>query len=457
MPRTMTTKKLYMLPDHEKANRNSHGNDPKNVFNPSHQQRLDLSTDSESVDFGTAPSQGGWSSMPSGSYGVEGEEDHPDYQLSSKEILAAIAKLTLVSSRENFGKPSSLEVRSSYSSPGKSNVTLREKLSRLSRGERKDLLLSSNSSKSSIQRNLSSSSTTTSAVPDTRNAASSNDECKACDEVDDTYLRTKRQAQYNVKGTLLKSVFTNHVVLNIYDLISKDALMLLPFGCMFEIGKCFSDMNSALHVLGTGAYHVGVQVNGIEYAYGATNAPGKTGVFSCQPKRSPGYQYRTSIDFGDRPLIRRSWVSVRKTDNSGYVYREIEENIDGRQVVKEMVPEYMGIDYDILRKNCCSFARDLCLRLGINDDEIPSWFRNLAESGAATQDMAYATVEPLRLVLSSCEEKVDLDDTGEITGFEVIPKTSGKKEVLLVVDAQHPGWTHDVARYEFRRTNSWTY
>lgn len=48
----------------------------------------------------------------------------------------------------------------------------------------------------------------------------------------------------------------NRVLLHIYDLIAKDTLVQFPspLNCVCEIGKCFNDVNSALHELGTGAY-----------------------------------------------------------------------------------------------------------------------------------------------------------------------------------------------------------
>jgi hypothetical protein len=72
--------------------------------------------------------------------------------------------------------------------------------------------------------------------------------------------------------------------------------------------------------------------------------------------------------------------------------------------MKQMALEYMGSDYDILRKNCCTFARDACLRLGVPEDDIPTWFGNLAKSGALTQDAVLATVEPLSTALSMVYE-----------------------------------------------------
>jgi PPPDE putative peptidase domain len=260
------------------------------------------------------------------------------------------------------------------------------------------------------------------------------------------------------------------IKLHVYDLIARDTLMMLPpFGCIVEIGKCFNEVNSALHQLGTGAYHVGIEINGIEYAYGATSTPGKTGIFSCIPTLSPGYQYRQTIDLGERPcLVRRAWVAVpRPVPFRGYssnVYRQVEEYIDGRQVIKEMTKDYMGTDYDILRKNCCSFARDACIRLGVQPDEIPSWFRNLAETGATTQDMALATVQPLTSVLSACEEEGQMYQIDQPEfGFEMIARQNaeGTKSIVVVVDSRPQRRSSrdqgQISLYDLRRNATWTY
>lgn len=356
-----------------------------------------------------------------------------------------------------------LETRSS--SPSKSNFTLRERLGRLSRVQRKSLLLHKGTKQSIVvKEERETMNSASNSVSDSVNGDSSGDTTPSNSVKSHEFAapivrqappppppqrnqQEQRQQPDQVQTQIQPAIYKNpqkracqpnRVKLHIYDLIAKDALVQLPFGCICEIGKCFNEMNTALHELGTGAYHVGVEVNGIEYAFGATSVPGKTGIFSCIPKLSPGYQYRKTIDFGSIPLVRKSWVSVPGRDNAGAVYREFKEYVDGRQLIKEMIPEYMGTDYDILRKNCCTFAKDVCLRLGVDESKIPSWFGNLAESGAMTQDMAYATVEPLRMVLSSCEEKTD--DPCDVSGFEVIPRVttagkSGKKEIIVVIDA----------------------
>lgn len=200
----------------------------------------------------------------------------------------------------------------------------------------------------------------------------------------------------------------NHLALHVYDLIARNTHMVVPCGCLVDVGEIFTDVNSALHELGTGAYHVGVEVNGIGYAYGSTKSTGVTGVFACYPRRSPGYQYRTTIDLGARPLVRRLQPVLDRHGQPVLPGQQLEQPVDAKMILREMAQEYMGSDYDLLRKNCCSFACDACERLGVDKDEIPSWFRNLAQTGAITQDVAYShVIEPITSitsVLSNLEE-----------------------------------------------------
>jgi len=373
----------------------------------------------------------------------------------SREYLAAVARLHVRNERGFLRN----EARTSVSSPGRTGLSLREKFYRLSRGQRQDLLVcksSTNRAKNDVHA-VESLLVCKSSVERIENSIM--DVCDGrIEDSDEESLedafRVSRESQFASLGKPV--TLANNVVINIYDLISKDTLMQLPWGCMCEIGKCFNEVNSALHELGTGAYHVGVAVNGVEFAFGATTAPGRTGIFSCVPKLSPGYQYRTSINLGDRQLTRKYWQCLDGKSR----YREREEHVDGRQVIKEMIPDYMGVDYDILRKNCCTFAKDLCLRLGFTEEEIPSWFGNLAESGARTQDIAYASVEPLRLVLSTCDEGIEEVEATGIKGFEVIPRScpSGAQEAMIVVDAHcHALSETTMFVHPMRRTASWTY
>jgi len=78
---------------------------------------------------------------------------------------------------------------------------------------------------------------------------------------DDSITRLRRQLHRSLShrsdvDDSLKVGRPNRVILHIYDLIAKDTLVQFPspLNCVCEIGKCFNDVNSALHELGTGAY-----------------------------------------------------------------------------------------------------------------------------------------------------------------------------------------------------------
>ncbi|KAK8454898.1 hypothetical protein SEVIR_4G048700v4 [Setaria viridis] len=55
--------------------------------------------------------------------------------------------------------------------------------------------------------------------------------------------------------------------------------------------------------LGLGVYHSGVQVHGVEYAYGAHDGA-SSGIFEVVPRRCPGYTFRESVLVGTTGLTR---------------------------------------------------------------------------------------------------------------------------------------------------------
>ena len=314
-------------------------------------------------------------------------------------------------------------------------------------------------------------------------------------EGNDSSIRYDYYKRLNKKGTLPipeSCNRTNTVRLHIYDLLETDTVLDMSdtacFQCSFPIGKCFKAMNDGLHCLGTGAYHVGIEVNGVEYAYGMHTLPGMTGVFTCKPKESPGFSYRTKVDFGQVRTTKKIWIevpanapssrleqsyedAVKKINGRDSVYRELEMFVEGTDVISEMTNDYIGPDYNLLRKNCCHFARDALIRLGVKPEDIPSWFTNMAEAGVMTEDAVAAMdstfVDPIRQILSGNEDDVSsynaslsyanpsrntpLDLEGE-SGFEII-LGYGHKKVIEVGDISLtlPG-THTL-----RKTPSWTY
>lgn len=278
--------------------------------------------------------------------------------------------------------------------------------------------------------------------------------------------RLHRTVRYSRKGELpqQRREYANTVRLHIYDLLANDTIMQLPFGCDFPIGKCFVTMNDGLHAFGTGAYHCGIEVNGIEYAYGANETVGSTGVFTCVPRRAPGYEYRATIDFGSRVVRKLQWVNVRRdpseihlsSKRDSYVYRQVQCFLMGRQLMKEMAAEYRGTDYDLLRKNCCTFAYDACLRLGIKKEEIPTWFKNLSDTGAQTQTIAQSAMSALSM--TNCFNPQEKPGPGDVQvgGFEVVGSNDGIKVIDIEKQAEVK-ISRGVSEHGVRRTLSWTY
>eukprot|EP00746_Dinoflagellata_sp_MGD_P094067 gnl/MRDRNA2_/MRDRNA2_37266_c0_seq2.p1 gnl/MRDRNA2_/MRDRNA2_37266_c0~~gnl/MRDRNA2_/MRDRNA2_37266_c0_seq2.p1 ORF type:complete len:248 (+),score=34.20 gnl/MRDRNA2_/MRDRNA2_37266_c0_seq2:1-744(+) len=99
-----------------------------------------------------------------------------------------------------------------------------------------------------------------------------------------------------------------------------------------------------------GAFHVGVEVFGVEWSFG------HDGVVYSSARRHDVHVYRQSIPLGNTRLD--------------------PEDVDG--IVGDMASgAWRGETYDILCRNCCTFARELCFRLLQGRDRIPGWIDRL--------------------------------------------------------------------------------
>ena len=82
------------------------------------------------------------------------------------------------------------------------------------------------------------------------------------DESQTSWKRLSRQVRLGSRGELpCTDKRSNRVMIHVYDLIASETMVTLPWGCDFPLGQCFSVVNSGLHMIGTGAYHVGVEVS----------------------------------------------------------------------------------------------------------------------------------------------------------------------------------------------------
>lgn len=107
-----------------------------------------------------------------------------------------------------------------------------------------------------------------------------------------------------------------------------------------------------------GVFHAGVEVNGLEWSFGMSLMDSVPGVACSVPKEHPDHRYRQT-------------VKLRCTQLSA------EEVAD---VISQLIEDYPGDDYDLLRRNCCHFADDFARRLGAG--RLPGWVYRLARVGA---------------------------------------------------------------------------
>ncbi|KAJ3692055.1 hypothetical protein LUZ60_012405 [Juncus effusus] len=126
------------------------------------------------------------------------------------------------------------------------------------------------------------------------------------------------------------------VVLNVYDL---------------------TPVNNYLIWCGLGIFHSGIEVNGLEYGFGAHDYP-TSGVFEVEPKKCPGFTFRCSIQLGR--------IQMR--------------NSEFRDFIEGLANDYHGDSYHLISKNCNHFTEDVSWRLV--GKSIPGWVNRLAKLGA---------------------------------------------------------------------------
>ncbi|WOL17631.1 hypothetical protein Cni_G26424 [Canna indica] len=116
-------------------------------------------------------------------------------------------------------------------------------------------------------------------------------------------------------------------------------------------------MNSYMYWAGLGVFHTGVEVHGVEYAFGAHDYP-TSGVFEVEPRQCPGFRFRKSIFMGTTSL----------------------DPLQVREFMEIQSARYYGDTYHLIMKNCNHFCKDICYKLTGNS--IPKWVNRLARIGS---------------------------------------------------------------------------
>lgn len=137
------------------------------------------------------------------------------------------------------------------------------------------------------------------------------------------------------------------VRLHIYDVSHEEAVI--------QINQVFARKDSPVKF--GGAFHVGVEVNGLEWCYGLSENDCKPGVACLMPRRHPCHHYRQTVFLGKTVLNAEDIAAL----------------------ISDLIEEWPGQDYDLLSRNCCHFADEFCVRLGVGN--IPGWIHRFADIG----------------------------------------------------------------------------
>ncbi|XP_047166541.1 deSI-like protein At4g17486 isoform X1 [Vigna umbellata] len=116
-------------------------------------------------------------------------------------------------------------------------------------------------------------------------------------------------------------------------------------------------VNGYMYWAGLGIFHSGVEVYGVEYAFGAHDYP-TSGVFEVEPRQCPGFKFRKSIFMGTTNL----------------------DPFQIREFMERQSANYNGDTYHLIVKNCNHFCEDICYKLTGNS--IPKWVNRLARIGS---------------------------------------------------------------------------
>ncbi|CAE8657244.1 unnamed protein product [Polarella glacialis] len=146
------------------------------------------------------------------------------------------------------------------------------------------------------------------------------------------------------------------VHVHVYDVTQEDSIR--------RLNKVLANKHFPLKF--GGVFHAGVEVIGEEWSFGYTPSVKYKAVNPDKPKMHPDHNYRQTVVM---PKTKLSFLEIQK-------------------VINELTDEFHGPSYDLLRRNCCHFADEMCQRLGVG--RIPAWVYRLARVGARIDNIIQA-------------------------------------------------------------------
>ncbi|CAE7262820.1 desi2 [Symbiodinium natans] len=129
---------------------------------------------------------------------------------------------------------------------------------------------------------------------------------------------------------------------------------------IYDLHRSFRGANVFLKALGTGFFHVGLEVHGKEWSF-RSSASGEeaevSGIFDCAPQGcdSPsGHAYKESLVLGETCFSH--------------------DDVD--MLVNYLASDWKMSGYDLIRRNCCHFCDVLSMALGAG--HVPPWLCSAA-------------------------------------------------------------------------------
>ncbi|KGN61763.1 deSI-like protein At4g17486 [Cucumis sativus] len=191
--------------------------------------------------------------------------------------------------------------------------------------------------------------------------------------------------------------------------------------------------NGYVYWAGLGIFHSGIEVYGIEYAFGAHDYP-TSGIFEVEPRTCPGFKFRKSIYIGTTCL----------------------DPIQVRDFMERQAANYHGDSYHLIVKNCNHFCEDVCRKL--TGKCIPKWINRLARIGSKCNCILPKALKATTMQHDPRFEGQDSEKKRLRSGFSCLSSISmNQKEVSISSLFLHSHYKGCLPPWELKRSKSWSF
>lgn len=184
-----------------------------------------------------------------------------------------------------------------------------------------------------------------------------------------------------------------------------------------------------------GAYHVGVEIFGIEYAFGMI------GVYGHLPRQEVmSHHFRESVVMpcykDHKDIIKHSICHLSQEEIKKIIY-------------VDMKNKWVGTSYDLIHRNCCHFADDLCETLGLG--KIPNWINRVARTAASVDASIVALKTSLTIPVVTSESGNNARNSNNNDKNKVISTKHDKTTPNLIALANEMLKNGEISKVEYNQ------